>query len=53
MRVLILAGADTQARDNRGRLPVELLGAKDRRSRAIYKEAVEEMDSRALKPVLK
>jgi ankyrin repeat protein len=52
MRVLILNGADTQARDSQGRLPVEYLGI-DRQSRAIYEEAVEEMKYRDLKPVLK
>jgi hypothetical protein len=51
--MLILNGADTQARDSQGRLPVELLGAEDRQTRAIYEEAVEEMDSQALRPVLK
>jgi ankyrin repeat protein len=51
--VLILAGADTQARDRLGRLPVELLRAEDRQRRVIYEEAVAEMDSRALRPVLK
>jgi hypothetical protein len=53
IRVIILAGADTQVRDSEGRLPAELLRAEDRQSRAIYEEAVEEMDSRALRPVLK
>jgi hypothetical protein len=55
IRWLILAGADTQARDTKGRLPVELLLVKsdDEESRAIYEEALVEMDSQALKPVLK
>jgi hypothetical protein len=53
IRVLILNGADTQARNSEGRLPVELLQAKDSRNRVIYEEAVEEMDSQALRPVLK
>jgi predicted Fe-Mo cluster-binding NifX family protein len=53
LRVLILNGADTQARDSQGRLPVELLRAEDRQSIEIYEEAVEEVDSRALRPVLK
>jgi hypothetical protein len=53
MRVLILAGAHTQARDSQGNLPVELLRSDDEESRAIYEEAVVEMDSRALRPVLK
>jgi hypothetical protein len=53
LRVLILNGADTQARDSQGRLPVELLRAEDRQSRAIYEEAVEEMKYGDLKPVLK
>jgi hypothetical protein len=53
MRVLILAGADTQVRDSQGRLPVDLLRSDDEESRAIYEEAVVEMDSRALRPVLK
>jgi ankyrin repeat protein len=53
IRVLILAGADTQARDSQDRLPVEHLGAEDRLIIAIYEYAVEEMDSRALRPVLK
>jgi hypothetical protein len=51
--VLILAGADTQVRDSKGRLPVEVLGSDDEESRAIYEEAVVEVDSQALKPVLK
>jgi hypothetical protein len=53
VRMLILAGTDTQVRDSQGRLPVEILRAEDRQSRAIYEEAVEERDSQALKPVLK
>jgi hypothetical protein len=53
LRVLILAGADTQARDNAGKLPVEHLPDDDDESRAMYEEAVKEVDSRALKPVLK
>jgi ankyrin repeat protein len=56
IRMLILAGADTQVRDSEGRLPVEILWDEDidsRVSRAVYEEAVEEMDSRALRPVLK
>jgi hypothetical protein len=53
IRMLILAGADTQARDSQGRLPVEILPAEDKDSRAIYEEAVVEEESRALKPVLK
>jgi ankyrin repeat protein len=53
IRELILAGADTQARNIKGRLPVEVLRAADNQSRAMYEEAVEEMDSQALKPVLK
>jgi hypothetical protein len=53
MRMLILAGADTQVRDRRGHLPVESLRAADRRSRAIYEEAVKEMKYGDLKPVLK
>jgi hypothetical protein len=32
---------------------VELILDEERRSRAIYEEAVEEMDNRALRPVLK
>jgi ankyrin repeat protein len=50
---LILNGADTQARDSEGCLPVEYLRAEDRRSRAMYEEAVEEMEYAALRPVLK
>jgi ankyrin repeat protein len=50
---LILAGADTQARDSRGRLPVDLLRAENHQSRAIYEEAMAEMEYRDLKPVLK
>jgi hypothetical protein len=53
IRALILAGADTQARDSEGRLPVQLLGAKDRWNRAIYEEAVKDMESGALTPVMK
>jgi ankyrin repeat protein len=54
MRVLILAGADTQVRDSEGRLPVDMLRAEDPRSRAIYEEAVvEEEENQALRPVLK
>jgi hypothetical protein len=53
IRMLILNGADTQTRDSRGRLPVEILQSEDRQSIEIYEEAVEEMDSGALKPVLK
>jgi hypothetical protein len=53
IHVLILAGADTQARDNQGRLPVEILPAEDRQNRAMHEEAVEEMDPLTLKPVLK
>jgi ankyrin repeat protein len=53
VRMLILAGADTQVRDSEGRLPVEVLRAEDRQSRAIYEEAVVEEESQALKPVLK
>jgi ankyrin repeat protein len=56
IRVLIFAGADTQVRDSLGRLAVELLkndDDEDRRSRAIYEEAVEEMKYGDLKPVLK
>jgi ankyrin repeat protein len=53
IRVLILAGADTQARDIEGRLPVEFLPAGDRQSRVMYEEAVVELDSQALRPVLK
>jgi ankyrin repeat protein len=53
IRVLILAGADTQARDSEGRLPLEVLRAEDSQSRAVFEEAVEELDSRALRPVLK
>jgi ankyrin repeat protein len=53
IRLLILAGADTQARDSEDRLPVEILQAEDRQSRAIYDEAVVERESGDLKPVLK
>jgi hypothetical protein len=53
IRELILAGGDTQARDSEGRRPVELLEAERHRGRAIYEEAVVEMESRALRPVLK
>jgi ankyrin repeat protein len=53
IRTLILNGADTQARDNQGRLPVEFLRAEGHQRRALYEEAVAEMDSRALRPVLK
>jgi hypothetical protein len=49
IHMLILAGADTQARDCRGDLPVDLLPAEDHQSRAIFEEAVAERD----KPVLK
>jgi hypothetical protein len=53
VRMLILAGADTQARDSQGRLPIEILPAEDRQSREMYEKAVVEIDSRALRPVLK
>jgi hypothetical protein len=53
IRELILAGADTQARDSQGRLPVDMLHDEDPRSRAIYEEAVVEEESQALRPVLK
>jgi hypothetical protein len=53
IRVLILNGADTQARDSQSRLPVEILQAEDHQSRTIYEEAVEEMKYGDLKPVLK
>jgi hypothetical protein len=53
IREVILAGADTQAQDSEGRRPVELLEAENQRGRAIYEEAVVEMESRALRPVLK
>jgi ankyrin repeat protein len=53
IREVILAGGDTQARNSEGRRPVELLQAENQRGRAIYEEAVVEMESRALRPVLK
>jgi ankyrin repeat protein len=53
MCVLILAGADVQARDSEGRLPMDMLPAWDDHSREVYEEAVMEIESRALKPVLK
>jgi ankyrin repeat protein len=53
IRVLILNGADTQARDIQGYLPVEYLGAEDRESRAMYEEAMEEVEYGDLRPVLK
>jgi ankyrin repeat protein len=53
IRELILNGAETQSRDREGRLPVELILDEECQSRAIYEEAVVEMDNRALKPVLK
>jgi ankyrin repeat protein len=53
IRALILAGGDTQAQDSEGHRPVELLEAANQRGRAIYEEAVVEMESRALRPVLK
>jgi ankyrin repeat protein len=54
IRVLILAGADTQARDSEGRLPVEILRVQDKEKiRAIIEEAVEEVNSQAQMPVLK
>jgi ankyrin repeat protein len=49
--MLILAGADTRARDGEGRLPIDLI--EDDRCRAIYKEAEAQVESQALKPVLK
>jgi ankyrin repeat protein len=53
IRMLILAGADTQARDRKGCLPVDMLPAGDNQSREMYEEAVVEEESQALKPVLK
>jgi ankyrin repeat protein len=53
IRVLILAGIDTQARDSQGRLPVELLESDDEESIAIYQESVVEVDRQVLRPVLK
>jgi hypothetical protein len=53
IRALILAGTDTQARDSEGRLPMEYLRAEDHRGRAIYEEAVAEMEYGDLMPVLK
>jgi hypothetical protein len=49
--MLILAGADTHARDDRGRLPIDLI--KDDKLRVIYKEAEAQVDSQALGPVIK
>jgi hypothetical protein len=49
IRVLILAGVDDRVRDNKGRLPVDSLLTRDSQRRAIYEEAVEEVDSRGLK----
>jgi ankyrin repeat protein len=53
IRVLIIAGADTQARDSEGRLPVDVLPAEDSQSRVVFEEALEELESQALRPVLK
>jgi hypothetical protein len=53
MRALIFAGADTQARDSEGRLPVEMISSENRQSREMYEEVVEEMDRLTLRPVLK
>jgi ankyrin repeat protein len=53
MRELILAGADTQARDSKGRQPMEILPAWDREGRKMYEEAMDEMDRLTLRPVLK
>jgi ankyrin repeat protein len=49
--MLILAGADTHARDGKGRLPIEMI--KDDRSRAIFKKTEAKVESQALQPVLK
>jgi hypothetical protein len=51
--VLILNGTDMQARYSEGCLPVDLLQNDDEESIAIYKEAVMEMESGALRPALK
>jgi hypothetical protein len=53
IRVLILAGADTQARDSEGRMPVELLRAEDDQGRAIFEEVLIEKEYGDLKPGLK
>jgi hypothetical protein len=49
--MLIFTGADTRARDSEGRLPIDMI--KDDDCRALYKEAEAQVDSQALKPVLK
>jgi ankyrin repeat protein len=49
--MLILAGADTQARDYRGRLPIDLI--EDDKCRRIFKKAEAKLESQALKPVFK
>jgi hypothetical protein len=49
--MLILAGAETQARDGEGRLPIDMID--DDRHRAIFKEAEAQVESQALRPVLK
>jgi hypothetical protein len=43
----------SQARDSEGRLPVELPQNDDEESITIYEESVVEMESGALRPVLK
>jgi hypothetical protein len=49
--MLILAGADTRARDGEGRLPIDMI--EDDEGREIFEGAEVELESQALKPVLK
>jgi serine/threonine-protein phosphatase 6 regulatory ankyrin repeat subunit B len=53
IRCLILNGADTQARNSEGHLPVELLHDEDSQIRVVYEEAMVEMTYGDLKPALK
>jgi ankyrin repeat protein len=52
--MLILAGADTHARDGEGRLPIDMIEDDRRRMVfAIFADAEDQAESQALKPVLK
>jgi hypothetical protein len=49
--MLILAGADTHARDGEGRLSIDMI--EDDRRRMVFADAEDQVESQALKPVLK